>query len=96
LREHFPEDPIVGEEDSKDLRGDAGKALREKVLELTNGVFSESEKLSEDKVRSRLHVLRNHFIPPKLTSLQLLEAIDRGNYAGGATGRKFLNIHMGL
>ncbi|KAG2176633.1 hypothetical protein INT44_007297 [Umbelopsis vinacea] len=66
LREHFPEDPIVGEEDSKDLRGDTGKALREKVLELTNGVFSESEKLSEDK---------------------LLEAIDRGNYAGGATGR---------
>ncbi|KAI8579175.1 hypothetical protein K450DRAFT_243123 [Umbelopsis ramanniana AG] len=66
LGEHFPEDPIVGEEDSKDLRDDAGKALREKVLELTNGVFSESEKLSEDK---------------------LLEAIDRGNYAGGATGR---------
>lgn len=51
LRKHFPEDPIVGEEDSKDLRGEAGKALREKVHELTNGVFTESEKLSEDKVK---------------------------------------------
>ncbi|KAG2180984.1 hypothetical protein INT43_008566 [Umbelopsis isabellina] len=66
LRQHFPTDPIVGEEDSKDLRGETGKALREKVHELTNGVFSSSEQLTEDK---------------------LLEAIDRGNYAGGATGR---------
>ncbi|KAJ2959660.1 hypothetical protein NQZ79_g4906 [Umbelopsis isabellina] len=66
LRQHFPTDPIVGEEDSKDLRGEAGKALREKVHELTNGVFPASEQLTEEK---------------------LLEAIDRGNYAGGATGR---------
>lgn len=50
LRQHFPTDPIVGEEDSKDLRGEAGKALREKVHELTNGVFSSSEQLTEEKV----------------------------------------------
>ncbi|KAJ2827704.1 3'(2'),5'-bisphosphate nucleotidase [Coemansia erecta] len=36
LEKHFPEDPIVGEEDSKDLQGDEGRALREKVIELTN------------------------------------------------------------
>ncbi|KAI9273058.1 3',5'-bisphosphate nucleotidase [Phascolomyces articulosus] len=66
LHKAFPNDPIVGEEDSKDLRGDAGKILREKVHSLTNGVLDESEKLSED---------------------QILEAIDRGNYAGGAKGR---------
>ncbi|KAJ1928159.1 3'(2'),5'-bisphosphate nucleotidase, partial [Linderina macrospora] len=36
LERHFPADPIVGEEDSKDLQGDAGRALREKVVELTN------------------------------------------------------------
>ncbi|CAO0790472.1 unnamed protein product [Mucor circinelloides] len=66
LKDHFPEDPIVGEEDSKDLQGDEGKTLREKVFSLTNGVLSDSEKLSEQ---------------------QILDAIDRGNYIGGAKGR---------
>ncbi|ORY91349.1 3',5'-bisphosphate nucleotidase [Syncephalastrum racemosum] len=66
LAKAFPNDPIVGEEDSKDLRGDAGKVLREKVHSLTNGVLSATEQLSED---------------------QILQAIDRGNYAGGAKGR---------
>ncbi|KAI7897916.1 3',5'-bisphosphate nucleotidase [Cokeromyces recurvatus] len=66
LTKHFPNDPIVGEEDSKDLQGDAGKILREKVFSLTNGVLNENEKLSEQ---------------------QILEAIDRGNYAGGSQGR---------
>ncbi|KAF9577935.1 hypothetical protein BGW38_006558, partial [Lunasporangiospora selenospora] len=36
LGQSFPLDPIVGEEDSKDLRGDEGRAMREKVLELAN------------------------------------------------------------
>ncbi|KAI8647510.1 3',5'-bisphosphate nucleotidase [Parasitella parasitica] len=44
------EDPIVGEEDSKDLQGDAGKALREKVFSLTNGVLDDKEKLSEQQI----------------------------------------------
>lgn len=38
LHRHFPSDPIVGEEDSKDLRGDA--VLRGKVLDLVNGVLT--------------------------------------------------------
>lgn len=50
LKDHFPEDPIVGEEDSKDLQGDEGKPLREKVFSLTNGVLSDNEKLSEQQV----------------------------------------------
>ncbi|KAF7724739.1 hypothetical protein EC973_000767 [Apophysomyces ossiformis] len=66
LYKHFPKDPIIGEEDSKDLRGDAGKVLREKVHSLTNGVLEANEKLSEDEI---------------------LNAIDRGNYAGGPSGR---------
>ncbi|KAJ1848468.1 3'(2'),5'-bisphosphate nucleotidase [Coemansia sp. RSA 2708] len=36
LEKHFPNDPIVGEEDSKDLQGDAGRVLREKVVDLVN------------------------------------------------------------
>ncbi|KAG0165975.1 hypothetical protein DFQ28_008043 [Apophysomyces sp. BC1034] len=66
LYKHFPNDPIVGEEDSKDLRGDAGKILREKVHSLTNGVLNAEEKLSEEEI---------------------LNAIDRGNYSGGSSGR---------
>ncbi|KAG1046819.1 hypothetical protein G6F43_010711 [Rhizopus delemar] len=66
LHKDFPNDPIIGEEDSKDLQGESGKVLREKVVSLTNGVLSENEKLSEQ---------------------QILDAIDRGNYAGGPKGR---------
>ena len=50
LHKAFPNDPIIGEEDSKDLRGDDGKVLREKVHSLTNGVLDDSEKLSEEQV----------------------------------------------
>ncbi|KAI8381033.1 3',5'-bisphosphate nucleotidase [Radiomyces spectabilis] len=50
LEKAFPQDPIVGEEDSKDLRGDSGKVLREKVHSLTNGVLSADEQLSEDAI----------------------------------------------
>ncbi|KAI8063188.1 3',5'-bisphosphate nucleotidase [Gongronella butleri] len=66
LTKAFPEDPIVGEEDSKDLQGDTGKILRDKVFSLTNGVLDAQEKMTED---------------------QILAAIDRGNYEGGAKGR---------
>ncbi|KAG2218951.1 hypothetical protein INT45_004643 [Circinella minor] len=50
LHKAFPNDPIIGEEDSKDLRGDEGKVLREKVHSLTNGVLDDSEKLSEEQI----------------------------------------------
>lgn len=50
LTKAFPEDPIVGEEDAKDLRGEAGRALREKVVSLTNGVLSPEEQLTEEQV----------------------------------------------
>ena len=52
LEKHFPNDPIVGEEDSRDLQGDVGKVLREKVYSLTNGVLDQNEKLTEQQVKS--------------------------------------------
>ncbi|KAJ2775466.1 3'(2'),5'-bisphosphate nucleotidase [Coemansia nantahalensis] len=64
LERHFPDDPIVGEEDSKDLRGEDGRALRDKVVDLVNAAVDQT--MSADEV---------------------LGAIDRGQYAGGATGR---------
>ncbi|OZJ03302.1 hypothetical protein BZG36_02288, partial [Bifiguratus adelaidae] len=48
LLEHFPDDRIVGEEDSSDLRGESAKTLRDKVVQLTNTVMSPP--LSEDKI----------------------------------------------
>ncbi|KAF9907865.1 ATP-dependent RNA helicase ddx42 [Linnemannia zychae] len=48
LYKSFPEDPIVGEEDSKDLRGDEGRQMREKVLELANSGLEEA--LTEDSL----------------------------------------------
>lgn len=50
LTKAFPQDPIVGEEDAQDLRGESGRLLREKVHSLTNGVLNDSEKLTEDQV----------------------------------------------
>ncbi|KAJ1770541.1 3'(2'),5'-bisphosphate nucleotidase [Coemansia sp. RSA 1813] len=64
LEQNFPNDPVVGEEDSKDLKGDEGKVLREKVVDLVNA--NVEQPMSTDGI---------------------LRAIDRGQYAGGATGR---------
>ncbi|KAJ2360130.1 3'(2'),5'-bisphosphate nucleotidase, partial [Coemansia sp. RSA 2607] len=50
LEEHFPEDPIVGEEDSSDLQGDNGKEMREKVVTLVNS--------ASDRQMSATEVLR--------------------------------------
>lgn len=50
LHKSFPEDPIVGEEDSKDLRGEEGRQMREKVLELANSGLDQA--LTEELVRS--------------------------------------------
>jgi hypothetical protein len=50
LHKSFPEDPIVGEEDSKDLRGEEGRQMREKVLELANSGLDQA--LTEDSVCS--------------------------------------------
>jgi len=48
LYKFFPNDPIVGEEDTKSLRGDTGKELREKVLFLTNSELDDP--LDENQV----------------------------------------------
>ncbi|KAJ1922773.1 3'(2'),5'-bisphosphate nucleotidase [Tieghemiomyces parasiticus] len=39
LAEHFPQDLVVGEESARDLQGEVGRALREKVLSLSNAVL---------------------------------------------------------
>lgn len=41
LAKYFPNDPVVGEEDSKDLRGEAATPVRQRVLSLVNEVLPE-------------------------------------------------------
>ncbi|KAF9338840.1 3',5'-bisphosphate nucleotidase [Linnemannia elongata] len=50
LHKSFPEDPIVGEEDSKDLRGEEGRQMREKVLELANSGLDQALTLTEESL----------------------------------------------
>ncbi|KZT03058.1 3(2),5-bisphosphate nucleotidase HAL2 [Laetiporus sulphureus 93-53] len=76
----FPKDPIVGEEDSADLRGDSSASLRERVVELANEALTaplqtgEKEQWGLGPSNAR-------------TAEELMDAVDRGNYPGGRTGR---------
>ena len=81
LNRMFPDDPIVGEEDAADLRVEAGFALRDRIVQLAN------ETLTAPLVEGELEewgLGPNH----GRTTEQLLDAIDRGNYNGGKTGRE--------
>ncbi|KAK9729550.1 3'(2'),5'-bisphosphate nucleotidase [Basidiobolus ranarum] len=47
LAKSFPNDPIVGEEDSKDLHGEDAANMREKIYDLANSVLEESQTIKE-------------------------------------------------
>ncbi|TBU39313.1 3(2),5-bisphosphate nucleotidase HAL2 [Dichomitus squalens] len=76
----FPDDPIVGEEDATDLRIESGRALRDRIVELANDTLSADLQPGE---KEEWGLGPNH----GRTVDQLLDAIDRGNYDGGRTGR---------
>ncbi|EJF59407.1 3(2),5-bisphosphate nucleotidase HAL2 [Dichomitus squalens] len=76
----FPDDPIVGEEDAADLRVDSGKALRDRIVQLANETLTAELRPGE---KEEWGLGPNH----ARTADQLLDAIDRGNYDGGPTGR---------
>ena len=84
LSRAFPDDPIVGEEDAKDLRGDSPEAatLRTRIVSLAGENLVGELGLGE---------MAEWGLGPKHThtSDQLLDAIDRGTYSGGPTGRAF-------
>jgi 3'(2'), 5'-bisphosphate nucleotidase len=72
LAKYFPDDQIVGEEDSKDLQESGAESLRHKVIGLANEGLTQAGPLA--------------FAQP-LSEDQVLQAIDRGNSAGGIKGR---------
>lgn len=81
LNRAFPDDPIVGEEDAADLRVESGKILRERIIELANETLTAELQPGEKEEWG---------VGPKhgRTADELLDAIDRGNYNGGRTGRE--------
>ncbi|KAL9933650.1 hypothetical protein V8E36_007308 [Tilletia maclaganii] len=86
LAAHFPQDEIVGEEDSADLKGDAEDKvkLRKQIYDLANEALARPEEAGADG-----QVQPNKWGTGKIDTEQLLKAIDRGNSAGGSTGRKW-------
>lgn len=85
----FPKDPIVGEEDAADLRVESGKTLRERIIQLASETLAAP--LAEgEKEEWGLGPNQTQ------TSEQLLDAIDRGNYEGGRTGRECCILYLPL
>ncbi|PWN54379.1 3(2),5-bisphosphate nucleotidase HAL2 [Violaceomyces palustris] len=79
---HFPTDPIVGEEDSKDLRKEEAKSLRDQIVQLANEALGDPAKECPS-----VQVLAEKWNSGDLSEEQLLSAIDRGNSEGGSKGR---------
>ncbi|KAI0820866.1 3',5'-bisphosphate nucleotidase [Trametes gibbosa] len=76
----FPQDAIVGEEDAADLRPESGNALRERIIQLANDTLT-APLVEGEREEWGLGPSQGQ------TTEQLLDAIDRGNYNGGKTGR---------
>lgn len=80
----FPDDPIVGEEDTAVLRSDTASSetqlLRERITLLANDALQEPLRPGDNEAWG---------IGPNIaqrTTEELLDAIDRGNHPGGPKG----------
>ncbi|PBK63799.1 3(2),5-bisphosphate nucleotidase HAL2 [Armillaria solidipes] len=76
----FPDDLIVGEEDATDLRLDSGADLRRRIVELANEAIVGPLGVGDVK---EWGIGPGHALSPG----PLMDAIDRGNFQGGRTGR---------
>ena len=86
IASHFPNDGIVGEEDSKDLRQEGAASLRSQIFALANEALSIPA--SEcPAVADPAKAASNAWGSQELSEEQLLSAIDRGNSEGGPSGR---------
>ncbi|KAL5498380.1 MET22 [Sanghuangporus vaninii] len=80
LANAFPDDKVVGEEDSSDLRLETNTDLRNRVVELANQALTDDLTLGDN--------VQWGFGPgSERTSGELMNAIDRGNHQGGKVGR---------
>ncbi|KAG9088303.1 hypothetical protein FS749_002257 [Ceratobasidium sp. UAMH 11750] len=83
LKNAFPDDPVIGEEDTSDLRLDTEPArlLRERIVQLASDALSPAPSANE------VQGANSWGLGTKPTEAELLDTIDRGKYAGGAKGR---------
>lgn len=82
LLKHFPQDGIVGEEEAEPLRGDA--ELRGKVQALVREALEKDEEALSGQSGFEKKWSREDWE----NEGNFLDAIDRGNFAGGKAGRK--------
>ncbi|KAI0294111.1 hypothetical protein B0F90DRAFT_1641032 [Multifurca ochricompacta] len=95
LSHAFPDDPIIGEEDSADLRAPTKESelLRSRVVELADEILVQPplffpRGVDEDEVVVGGSGERPEWgLGRRWGAEALLKAIDRGNYAGGRLGR---------
>ena len=83
LTHAFPADPIVGEEDAADLRTNA--PLRERVTQLANDALAAPALAGAGEKM-------DWGLGQRWGAEELLQAIDRGSYEGGRTGRTSLPL----
>lgn len=81
LAKHFPDIPLIGEEDSADLRTEEQQSVREKIVELANGALSKSTGTDADQQ------VWDELGRDARSSEQWLESIDRGNAQYSSKGR---------
>ncbi|KAG8854329.1 hypothetical protein FRB91_003651 [Serendipita sp. 411] len=86
LEKSFPHDPIVGEEDSADLRSPSAEDLRKHLTSLANDALHLPVREDEGSLLEDASWGIGPSSPTRSTD-ELLSIIDRGNYAGGSTGR---------
>jgi 3'(2'), 5'-bisphosphate nucleotidase len=74
LQSVFPADPIVGEEDSNELR--VNTELRHKVWDLVSSTLQATPAKEMEQTGGQIRI-----------DEEMLDLIDKGNYAGGQKGR---------
>ena len=95
LSQAFPEDPIVGEEDATDLRApnnEASRALCARVVQLADDILAQPPRQPsspDSDIGGGAGERAEWGLGKRWGADALLKAIDRGNHAGGRSGRAF-------
>jgi 3'(2'), 5'-bisphosphate nucleotidase len=82
LAKHFPDIPLIGEEDAKDLNDPDQHSVRDKIVELANGAVVGDLATAEDQK------IWDDLGKEARSTEQWLESIDRGNAQYSNKGRE--------
>lgn len=87
---HFPNDPIVGEEDAGDLKKEGNESLKNQVVELANEALKGSAKACPAIDGDT----KNAWGQSELSEEVLLKNIDKGNFEGGKSGSEYKDLWL--